>query len=93
MTQAVSPEEMRDGVPIRKGAIITTDFLEQNRDQIAKMNNFFLLYPDCFLDCIKPKKDGIDLFYYQRIYLRASMRYRYHFGTFTRGNIILAPYR
>lgn len=85
MTQVASLEEMRDGVPIRKGAIITTDFLEQNRDQIAKMNNFFLLYPDCFLDCIRPKKDGIDLFYYQRIYLRASIRYRYHFGTFTRG--------
>ena len=37
-----------------------------------------------FLDIIKPQNSPIHLFFYQRICLRASMRYRYHSFTATR---------
>ena len=77
--------ELRDGIAVQKGVVITKDFLEDNAELIAKWNNYFLLYPDHFLEITKSKNCPISLFYYQRIYLRATMRYRYHFGTFTRG--------
>ena len=77
--------ELRDGIAVQKGVVITKDFLEDNAELIAKWNNYFLLYPDQFLEITKSKNCPINLFYYQRIYLRAAMRYRYHFGTFTRG--------
>lgn len=76
---------MRDGIAVQKGVVITNDFLEKNQSLFEKWNNYFLLYPDQFLEITKSKKCPINLFYYQRIYLRAAMRYRYHFGTFTRG--------
>ena len=43
-----------------------------------------MLYPDLFLDTIATKNCPIKFYYYQRILLRAMMRYRYFFGTFTR---------
>lgn len=46
-----------------------------------------MLYPDLFLDTIKKQDDtNFNLLYYQRIALRASMRYRYHFLTATRAS-------
>lgn len=38
--------------------------------------NQFTAYPDCFLDAIKPVDEGFTLFFYQRIVLRAIMRYK-----------------
>ena len=36
----------------------------------------FTAYPDCYLDCIKPVDSNFTLFFYQRITLRAVMRYK-----------------
>ena len=76
---------LREGIPVEKGVVLTQEFLEQNEELIQKYCNYFLKNPDLFLDTVKSKDCPIKFFYYQRILLRAMMRYRYFFGTFTRG--------
>lgn len=46
---------------------------------------FWINYPDYFIDFIKPADCKIDLYFYQRVYLRILMRYRRVFLTATRG--------
>lgn len=76
---------LREGIPVEKGVVLTQEFLEQNEKLIGDYCNYFLRNPDLFLDTIKSKECPINFFYYQRILLRAMMRYRFFFGTFTRG--------
>ena len=76
---------LREGIPVEKGVVLTQEFLEQNEKLIGDYCNYFLRNPDLFLDTIKSKECPIKFFYYQRILLRAMMRYRFFFGTFTRG--------
>lgn len=66
----------REGLPIDKGATLTTDFLERNEGLIREYADFFTAYPDLFLDLIKPSDSNFTLFFYQRIVLRAIMRYK-----------------
>ena len=77
---------MRDGIPIEKGVVLTTDFLDANRELCTKYLNLWLLAPDLMLDEIQDREDAKHwkLQPFQRIALRASMRYRYHFLTATR---------
>lgn len=76
---------MRNGIPIEKGVVLTPQFMNTNQELITKWLNFFMLYPDYFLDAIQPSADKyFNLYPYQRMALRASMRYRYHFFTATR---------
>lgn len=77
---------LRDGVPIEKGVVLTREFLDANQELFTSYLNHWLLYPDLFLDAIQPEEDKkhFHLFFYQRIALRASMRYRYHYWTATR---------
>ena len=76
----------RDGVPIEKGVILTKEFLDNNEVLFTRYLNLWLLYPDLLLDQIQDSNDAkhFTLKPYQRIALRASMRYRYHFWTATR---------
>lgn len=77
---------MRDGIPIEKGVTLTREFLDSNYELFTKYLNLWILYPDLFLDTIQLEEDAknFHLLPYQRIALRASMRYRYHFWTATR---------
>lgn len=77
---------MRDGIPIEKGITLTREFLDSNQELFTKYLNLWILYPDLFLDMIQDSEDAknFHLLPYQRIALRASMRYRYHFWTATR---------
>lgn len=77
---------MRDGIPIEKGITLTRKFLDSNENLFTKYLNMWLLYPDLLLDMIQDTEDAknFHLLPYQRIALRASMRYRYHFWTATR---------
>ena len=77
---------LRDGTPIEKGVVLTRDYLDANQELFTKYLNYWLLYPDCFLDTIQDQEDAkhFHLLPFQRISLRASMRYRYHFWTATR---------
>ena len=72
------------GTPIEKGVVLTEDFLEKNEELFQKYSQYFMLYPDLFLDMIASKECPIKFYYYQRILLRAMMRFRFFFGTFTR---------
>lgn len=46
--------------------------------------SFWREYPDKFIDMITPADSTFRLFFYQRLFLRAVMRHKYVFATFTR---------
>lgn len=77
---------LRDGIPIEKGVVLTKQFLDDNQSLFTSYLNYWLLYPDLWLDSIQSQDDAknFHLLPFQRIALRASMRYRYHFWTATR---------
>lgn len=77
---------MRDGIPIEKGIVLTREFLDNNQELFTSYLNLWILYPDLWLDVIQDTSDAkhFHLAPFQRIALRASMRYRYHFWTSTR---------
>ena len=64
-----------NGIEIEKGVVITPYFLEKNQDLIFDCIQTFTAYPDIFLDLITPVESNFNLFPYQRIFLRACMRY------------------
>lgn len=69
-------QSLREGIPIEKGVILTEDYLKKNIDLFEKYANYFTAYPDVFLDIIAPENPMIRLFPYQRVFLRAIMRYK-----------------
>lgn len=66
----------RDGVPIEKGVVVTEDWMIKNQSLVEKYMDFFITYPDLYLDIIKPEDSKFSLFFFQRIVLRALMRYQ-----------------
>lgn len=66
----------REGIEIDKGAVLTTPYLEAHEELFRKYCEFFTAYPDIFLDLIRPDSSNFTLFFYQRIVLRAIMRFR-----------------
>lgn len=64
-----------DGIELEKGVVITPYFLEKNQDFLQECFQIFAAYPDVFLDLITPVNSNFTLFPYQRIFLRACMRY------------------
>lgn len=77
-------DNLREGIAINKGFAITEQFLEQNEELLGKYVEFFATYPDLYLDTIASKNCPIHFYYYQRILMRAMMRYRFFYGGFTR---------
>ena len=67
---------MRDGIEIEKGVVLNEDYLKEHFDEIGDMFYIFSAYPDIYLDLIKPQDSNFELFFYQRITLRAVMRYK-----------------
>lgn len=65
----------RDGIELEKGVVITPYFLEKNQDFLQECFQIFTVYPDIFLDLITPSSTNFALFPYQRLFLRACMRY------------------
>ena len=66
----------KDGVEIEKGVILNEPYLEKEMDSLRKTFSIFTAYPDIFLDLITPENETIKLFFYQRIFLRAAMRFQ-----------------
>ena len=66
----------REGIEIDKGAVLTVPYLEAHEELFRKYAEFFTAYPDIFLDLIRPSSSNFTLFFYQRIVLRAIMRFR-----------------
>ncbi len=65
----------RDGIELEKGVVITPSFLDKNQDFLQDCFQIWAAYPDVFLDLITPQNSNFTLFPYQRIFLRAVMRY------------------
>ena len=68
-----------ENIPIPKNIRLTEQFLKTNESQMKSLLQFYLMYPDRYIDDITPANSEFKLFFYQRIFLRASMRYRYQF--------------
>ena len=66
----------KEGTRIDKGVVLTEQYLESIETDLQNKLNFFTAYPDLFLDLITPSYDDIKLFFYQRILLRAFMRFK-----------------
>ena len=71
--------KFKPSVEIPKNVKLTQEYVQENRDHILDMMEWFLNYPDVFIDMITPSYSNFQLFFYQRIFLRASIRYRYHY--------------
>lgn len=65
----------RDGIELEKGVVINESWLKKNEELLYDCWCLFAAYPDIYLDMIKPENSNFDLFPYQRIFLRACMRY------------------
>ena len=66
----------REGIELEKGAVITNEYLDRHYDELCKWINYFTAYPDIYLDIIKPADSEFSLFFYQRMTLRALMRFK-----------------
>ena len=66
----------KHGFPIEKGVILNEEYLLKHKKEIGDTFQFFSAYPDLFIDLITPEGDNFKLFFYQRIFLRAIMRFR-----------------
>ena len=64
-----------ENIELEKGVVITPYFLEKNADFLNDCFQIFAAYPDIFLDLITPESSTFTLFPYQRMFLRACMRY------------------
>ncbi|MCI1763647.1 DNA-packaging protein [Heyndrickxia oleronia] len=58
--------------------------MESVKETFRQYASFWREYPDIFIDMVTPKDSKFKLFFYQRIFLRICMRYRYVYATFTR---------
>lgn len=65
----------RNGIELEKGAIITPQRIEKNRKRYEQIYNYWMCYPDCLVDLLTPTSSHFKLFFYQRIFLRAIMRF------------------
>ena len=69
----------RDGIELEKGVELNEERIQDNWDLYTKYCNLFTAYPDLFIDLITPTESNFELYFYQRIFLRACLRYRYHY--------------
>lgn len=65
----------RNGIVLEKGAELSEKRIEKNIDVYNFWYDYYFWYPDRFLDLIKPVNSNFHLFLYQRIFLRACVRY------------------
>ena len=74
---------LRDGIPIEKGVVLTKQLLDDNQGLFTNYLNLWIRSPDLMLDIIQSSEDAKYWHFqpFQRIILRAEMRYRYHFLT------------
>ena len=66
---------------------ITEDTVRQDLPDLQNLIAYWRLYPDKFIDflCSQNPRNTFQFFFYQRVYLRAAIRFKYVFCTFPRG--------
>ena len=65
----------KDGIELEKGAIITSRRIDMNKALYQKFCEHWSVYPDCFIDLITPSDSKFELKFFQRLFLRACLRY------------------
>ena len=78
-------ERLKYEYGVEKNVVLTKENIEKNRELIEKYMEYFSVYPDIFLDLIQPTETKFHLYFYQREFLRACMRYKYHYCIASRG--------
>lgn len=66
----------KDGIKLKKGIVLTPEYIRSHQIFFENMCNIFTAYPDLFLDLIQNPEMKTDLFPYQRLLLRAIMRFQ-----------------
>ena len=64
-------------MPIDKSTKLTQKMIDGDLQNYKEMAEYFINYPDLFVDMITPANSTFKLFFYQRIFLRANLRYKY----------------
>ena len=81
LTDATVKVGERDGTQVEKGVVLNEAYLESNFTHLGDIMSIFTAYPDIYLDTIRPADSSFGLFFYQRITLRALMRFKDVYGT------------
>lgn len=68
----------------KNSAYVTKDRINKNIEKYAELLNTLMVYPDIFIDMVTPRNSKFSLFFEQRMVLRAMIRYRQSYFTFTR---------
>lgn len=64
---------------------LTTKRIDAHFTECGNMLNYFMAYPDMFVDLITPKSNHFRLFFFQRIMMRCMARGNATYETFSRG--------
>ena len=65
----------RNGVELEKGAVLSKNRIEKNRNLYEKFCEFWSSYPDLFIDLITPSTSNFKLKFFQRLFLRTCLRH------------------
>lgn len=66
------------------GNELTEERVRKQIDTFRQWISFWREYPDILVDMLTPPDSSFKLFFYQRIFLRAAIRNKYCYATFTR---------
>ena len=80
-----SIERLKYEYGVEKNVVLSRENVEKNRELLETYMEYFSVYPDIFLDVIAPADSKFHLYFYQRIFLRACMRFKYHYCIASRG--------
>ena len=80
-----SIERLKYEYGVEKNIVLSRENIEKNRKLLETYMEYFASYPDIFLDLILPADSKFHLYFYQRIFLRACMRFKYHYCIASRG--------
>jgi len=64
--------------------VISKEKIEEMLPVLTEYLSFYRSYPDMFIDAISDPDCPVKLFFYQRLFLRIAMRYKYVYVTFNR---------
>lgn len=66
---------------------VTQERVERDLPQLRELIAFWRVYPDKFIDylCAHNPNNRFKFYFFQRVYLRAAMRYKHVYATFPRG--------
>ena len=65
----------RNGIQLEKGATLSEQRIERHLELYQQYMDFFLNYPDCYLDFLLPTTSKFKFKFFQRMFLRACLRY------------------